>query len=340
MKKAVGFGDFLLRLNPEGYKRFIQADRFEVYYTGAEANVLSSLSVMGVKTDFITRLPDNAIGHCGEASLKKLGVGTDHIAWGGERMGIFYVEKGASQRPSTVVYDRRHTSIATSEPDDFNFDAAFRNAGFFHCTGITPALGGKLSEITTAAFIKAREKGLVTSCDLNYRKKLWSTTEAKTTMEKILPMVDILIANEEDCDKVLDIRASGTDVVQGKLSRAGYIDVAHQLTERYGIKTVAITLRKSITASDNEWSSMLYTNGTAFFSRTYAMHIVDRVGGGDSFAAGLLYGIGHKYCPQDIIEFAAAASCLKHSIEQDVNLSTVDEIRRLMKGDGSGRVLR
>ena len=340
MKKIVGFGDFLLRLNPEGYKRFLQADRMEVYYTGAEANVLSSLSVMGEKTDFVTRLPDNAIARCGEAGLKKLGVGTEHIAWGGDRLGVFYVEKGASQRPSMIVYDRKYTSIATASPEDFDFDAAFEGAGFFHCTGITPALGGKLPEITALAMAKAKEKGITVSCDLNYRKNLWTTAQAKATMEKLLPMVDILIANEEDCEKVLGIRAAETDVVQGKLSRAGYVDVARQLVERYGVKAVGITLRKSISASDNEWSAMLYLDGTAYFSRTYAVHIVDRVGGGDSFAAGLLYGFGHEYAPQEIIEFAAAASCLKHSIELDVNLSTVSEVRKLMEGDGSGRVLR
>ena len=340
MKKVVGFGDFLVRLNPEGYKRFLQADRFEVFYTGAEANVLCSLSVMGVETDFMTRLPDNAIGRCALASLKKLGVGTSHVAWGGDRIGIFYVEKGASQRPSAIVYDRMHSSICTSAWTDFDFDAAFEGAGFFHCTGITPALGGELPIIVEKAMERAKALGLTVSCDLNYRKNLWTTEQAKATMERLLPMVDILIANEEDCDKVLGIRAAETDVIQGKLSRAGYVDVARQLTERYGVGSVAVTLRRSISASDNEWSAMLYTGGEAYFSRTYAIHIVDRVGGGDSFAAGLLYGIGHEYSFQEAVEFAAAASCLKHSIELDVNLSTAEEVRRLMAGDGSGRVLR
>ena len=340
MKKIVGFGDFLVRLSPEGYKRFLQADRFEVFYTGAEANVLSSLSMMGEKTDFITRLPDNGIARSGEARLRMLGVGTEHIAWGGERIGTFYAEKGASQRPSTIVYDRKYTSIATASPEDFDFSAAFEGAGWFHCTGITPALGGKLPQIVEQAMRTAHEKGLRVSCDLNYRKNLWTTEEARRVMERLLPMVDILIANEEDCEKVLGIRAAETDVIQGKLSREGYMDVARQLTERFGVSAVGITLRKSISASDNEWSAMLYTGGQAYFSRTYAIHIVDRIGGGDSFAAGLLYGFGHELEPQEIIEYAAAASCLKHSIELDVNLSSVAEIRRLMEGDGSGRVQR
>ncbi|MDD6883329.1 MAG: sugar kinase [Eubacteriales bacterium] len=340
MKKAVGFGDFLVRLNPEGYKRFLQADRFEAYYTGAEANVLSSLSMMGVETEFVTRLPENAIARCAVASLRKLGVGVSHIAWGGERMGVFYVEKGASQRPSTIVYDRKYTSIATAKPEDFDFASAFAGAGWFHCTGITPALGEHMPEVTEFAMAEARRMGLKVSCDLNYRKNLWTTQRAKQVMERLLPMVDILIANEEDCEKVLGIRAAETDVVQGKLSREGYMDVARQLTERFGVQAVGVTLRKSISASDNEWSAMLYTGGKAYFSRTYAMHIVDRVGGGDSFAAGLLYGFGNGFAPQKIIDYAAAASCLKHSIELDVNLSTVDEICRLMEGDGSGRVQR
>ena len=340
MKKVVGFGDLLIRLNPEGYKRFLQADRFEVCYTGAEANVMASLSVMGVETEFVTRLPENAIACCAAANLRKLGVGISHIRWGGERMGVFYVEKGASQRPSTIVYDRKHTAIAEAKPDDFDFEAAFQGAGWFHITGITPALGERLPETAELAMSTARKLGLKVSCDLNYRKNLWSTPQAKRVMERLLPMTDILIANEEDCEKVLGISAAHTDVVHGKLNTAGYVDVARQLTSRFGVQAVGITLRKSISASDNEWSTMLYTQGNAYFSPTYAVHIVDRVGGGDSFAAGLLYGFGHGFTPQEIVNYAAAASCLKHSIELDVNLSTVEEVRRLMDGDGSGRVRR
>ena len=341
MKRMVGFGDFLLRLNPPGYRRFLQTETFERYYTGAEANLCASLSIMGVETDFVTRLPDNAIARCGTAELHKLGVGTGHIVFGGDRMGIFYLEKGASQRPSKVIYDRKFTSIAASKPEDFDWDAIFSGAGYFHFTGITPALSEAMPEVVTAACRAAGKHGLHISCDLNYRGNLWSPETAGRVMRNLLRNVDTLIANEEDADKVLGIRAADSDVISGKLDRAGYAETARRIMEEFpNIRNVGVTLRESVSASDNRWGAMLFTEGRAFFSRTYAIHIVDRVGGGDSFAAGLLYALGNQMSPQDAVEFAAAASCLKHSIEQDVNLSTVEEIDRLAKGDGSGRVQR
>jgi len=341
MKRMVGFGDFLLRLNPPGYRKFSQAETFERYFTGAEANVCASLAVMGVETDFVTKLPENEIADCGIAELHKLGVGTGHIVRGGERMGVFYVEKGASQRPGKVVYDRKFTAVATSGPGDYDWDAIFADAGFFHFTGITPALGGALPEVVAAACRAAKKRGLFISCDLNYRKKMWTPEAAGKVMAGLLPHVDCLIANEEDAEKVLGIRAAASDVERGRLSRDGYRDVARQLTARFpNLKMAGITLRESVSASDNDWSAMLYTGGDAYFSRTYHMHIVDRVGGGDSFAAGLLYAVGHNMPPQEAIEFAAAASCLKHSIELDVNLSTVADVRSLLESGGSGRVQR
>lgn len=340
MKKIVGFGDFLVRLSPQGYERFIQTSSFDINYTGAEANVLVSLAQMGMETEFVTRLPDNAISQCGVAMLRKYGVGTQHIVYGGDRIGVFYLEKGASQRPSRIVYDRKFTSVSGSHVEDFDWDSIFKDASHFHITGITPALSPGMSRVSLDAVKKAKKQGLFISCDLNYRNNMWSKEDAKVCMEELIQSIDLLIANEEDCDKVLGIRAADTDVVAGRLNRDGYIDVARKLCAVYGVKQVGITLRKSISASDNEWGALLYEEGRAYFSKTYPIHIVDRVGGGDSFAAGLLYGTIEGYDPQKRIEYAAAASCLKHSIEMDFNLATVPEVLHLMNGDASGRVLR
>lgn len=339
-KKVVGFGDFLVRLSPPGYERFSQCSQFNINYSGAEANVCVSLSIMGVPTEVVTRVPNNDIAKTGLMMLKKYGVGTDHVAFGGERLGLFYLEKGASQRPSRIVYDRKHTAIAEAKIEDFEWDNIFKGASNLHMTGITPALSDTMPEVCLYAVKKAKEYGLTISCDLNYRKNMWTEEQAKACMEKLLPYIDVVIANEEDADKVLGIRAKDTDVMTGKLSREGYVDVASQICAKYGVKQVGITLRKSISASDNEWGALLYTGGKAYFSKTYPIHIVDRVGGGDSFAAGLLYGMVNEFDPQRTIEYAAAASCLKHSIELDFNLSTVDEVECLMNGDGSGRVQR
>ena len=337
----VGFGDFLLRLSPPGYRRFSQASTFETYYTGAEANVCASLAVMGARARFVTRVPDNPIAETGLGELRRLCVDVSHVVRGGERLGLYYVEKGASQRPSKVVYDRMHSGVTTASRRDFDWARIMKGASHFHFTGITPALGGELPAIVADACRAAKKAGAVISCDLNYRKNLWSPQEARRTMTRLLPQVDYLIANEEDAEKVLGIKADDSDVTGGRLSRDGYVDVARRLVAAFpNLKAVAITLRRSISASDNVWGAMLYAGGRAFFSRDYNVHIVDRVGGGDSFAAGLVYALGSGYGPQEVVEFAAAASCLKHSIELDVNLSTLDEIKRLASGDGSGRVQR
>lgn len=340
IKPVVGFGDYIVRLNPQGYFKFIQANSFEVFYTGAEANVLTSLSYMGMPTRFVTKLPDNMISECAVATLKRFAVGTDHIAYGGERIGLFYLEKGASQRPSKIVYDRKYSAFCSSSPNDYDWENIMQDAGHFHFTGITPALGGNLPEICLEACKTAKRLGLLVSCDLNYRKNLWSRADAKAVMEKLLGYVDVLIANEEDAADVLDIHASNTDIITGKLSREGYVEVAEKISEKYGIGTVAITLRKSISASDNDWSALLYKDGKAYFSKEYHIHIVDRVGGGDSFGAGLIYAIHNGFDEQKTIEFAAAASCLKQTIELDVNLSKPRDILALVDGDGSGRVQR
>lgn len=341
MKRIVGFGDMLVSLSPPGYQRFIQASSMDVNYTGAEANVLVSLSYLGMDTEFVTRLPDNSMGECAVACMKKFGVDTNKIVYGGERIGVIYTEKGASQRPSKVLYDRKHTSIATAQPADFDWDKIFdENAGWFHFTGITAALSDSTAAICLEACKAAKARGITISCDLNYRKNLWSEEKAKFVMEKLVRYVDILVANEEDADKVLGIKASDTDVNTGKLSREGYIEVARQLCETYGVKNVGITLRRSISASDNAWSAMLFDGEKSYFSKEYMIHIVNRVGGGDSFTAGLIYALSNSYEPQNAIEFAAAASCLKHSIEMDFNLVSVDEVEKLAGGDGSGRVQR
>ncbi len=340
MKKTVCFGEIMLRLSPEGYHRFVQAERFDAIYGGGEANVAVSLSNFDTPAAFVTRVPDNAIGQAAVNSLRRYGVDVSGIARGGERLGIYYMEKGASQRPSKVIYDRKYSAISTATPADFDWDALFADADWFHVTGITPALSEQTAAITLQAAKAAKAHGLTVSCDLNFRKNLWTREQAGKTMGELMQYVDVAIANEEDADCVFGIRAAGSDVTGGKLDREGYKDVARQLAERFGCRAVAITLRQSITASDNRWGAMLYDGKEFCFSKEYPVHIVDRVGGGDSFGAGLIYAMKSGYSTQDTVEFATAASCLKHTIEGDVNYVTVSEVKALAGGDGSGRVQR
>jgi 2-dehydro-3-deoxygluconokinase len=330
----------LASFSPIGYERLIQALDYKVTYTGAEANVLGSLASFGMKTRFVCRIPDNDIGSAAIRFLRSLGIETDHIVRGGQRLGILYLEKGASQRPSKVIYDRLGSGICEAKAEDFDFDEIFKDAGWFHFTGITPALSDSLVEVIEAACIKAKEYGCIISCDLNYRKNLWTPDKAKSVMESLLKYVDVLIANEEDVEKVLGIKAADSDVEKGDLNHEGYIAVAEQLSERYGFKAVATTLRESISASVNNWSALLYTNGEAYLSRKYQIQIVNRVGGGDSFSAGLIYAMQNDMDPQSAVEFAAAASCLKHTIEYDYNMVTVKEVEALVNGNGNGRVQR
>ena len=340
MKRTVCFGEMMGRLNPEGYLRLVQAQKLELSFAGGEANVAVSLAFMGQPAAYVTRLPRNDLGRAAMMELSRYQIDCSSIAWGGDRLGLYFVEKGASQRASKVLYDRAHSAIAEASRDDFDWENIFKDAAWFHFTGITPALGGALPEICMDALKAAKKAGVTVSCDLNYRKNLWSRERAGEVMARFMPYVDLLIANEEDAADVFGIRASGTQVEKGELNREGYVDVAKQLSERFGIQKVAITLRGSISASDNEWGAMLYEGGKALFSKRYRVHIVDRVGGGDSFGAGMIYALEKGYEPQRAVEFAAAASCLKHSIEHDFNLVTVDEIEKLAQGDGSGRVQR
>ena len=338
--KVVTFGEIMLRLNPEGYLRFVQADKFGVSFGGGEANVALSLANYGMDATFVTKVPAHEIGQAAVNSLRRYGVDTTNIVRGGDRLGIYYLEKGASQRPSKVIYDRAYSAIALAKREDFDWEKILDGADWFHFTGITPALGGELPEICLDACKTAKKLGLTISCDLNYRKKLWTREKAGEVMGELCKYVDVCISNEEDAKDVFGIVADGSDIDGGKLNRDGYVSVAKKLTDRFGFKKVAITLRESKSANDNDWSAMLYADGEAYFSKKYSMHIVDRVGGGDSFGGGLIYSTLSDYSAQDTIEFAVAASCLKHSVEEDYNMVSVSEVKALAGGNASGRVQR
>lgn len=340
MKRVITFGEIMLRLAPEGYYRFVQADSFGATFGGGEANVAVSLANYGLDAAFVTKLPTHEIGQMAVNSLRKYGVDTSLIARGGERVGIYFLEKGASQRPSKVIYDRAYSAISKAVPQDFNWEEIFAGADLFHFTGITPALGDTVAGICLEAVKAAKKNGVKVSCDLNYRKKLWTREKAGQIMGELMPFVDVCIANEEDAADVFGIKAAGTDVTKGEVSHEGYKDVAKQLKDRFGFEAVAITLRSSISANDNDWAAMLYDGKQYYFSKQYRMHIVDRVGGGDSFGAGLIYAMLNGYAPQDTIEFAVAASCLKHSVEGDYNMVSLAEVQNLAGGDASGRVQR
>lgn len=339
-KKVVTFGEIMLRLAPEGYYRFVQAESYGATYGGGEANVAVSLANYGLDASFVTKLPAHEIGQAGINSLRRFGVDTEDIARGGDRVGIYFLEKGASQRPSKVIYDRAGSSIAIATTADFDWNKIFDGADWFHFTGITPALGDNVAAICLEACKAAKEKGITVSCDLNYRNKLWTKEKAGQVMGELCQYVDVCISNEEDANDVFGIKAAGTDVTAGQVNHEGYKDVAKQLADRFGFSKVAITLRTSISANDNKWAAMLYDGNDYCFSKQYLMHIVDRVGGGDSFGGGLIYACLQDMAPQDIIEFAVAASCLKHSIEGDFNQVSVDEVMKLAGGDASGRVQR
>ncbi|MDR1252162.1 MAG: sugar kinase [Treponema sp.] len=340
MEKAVTFGEIMLRLEPEGYYRFVQTQSYGATYGGGEANVAVSLANFGIDAAFVTRLPKHDIGQAAVNNLRQFGVDVSKIARGGDRVGIYFLEKGASQRPSKVIYDRANSAIATAAPGDFDWNRIFEGVSWFHFTGITPALSDNVAVITLEAVKTAREKGLIVSCDLNYRKNLWSREKAGEVMARLMPFVDLCIANEEDAADVFGIRAENTDVTSGSISHEGYKEVAKALMNRFHFKKVAITLRESISANDNNWAAMYYDGENCYFSRKYAVHIVDRVGGGDSFGAGLIYANLKGFGLQETVEFAVAASCLKHSIEGDFNQVSVDEVKKLSGGDASGRVQR
>ena len=338
--KVVTFGELMMRLNPEGYLRFVQAQKLVMSFGGGEANVAVSLANYGMDAAFVTKLPDNPFGVSGRNELRKYGVDTSGIVFGGPRMGIYFVEKGASQRASKVVYDRAGSSIALAKRSDFDWKKILAGATWFHFTGITPALGGELPAICLDALKYCKAHKITVSCDLNYRAKLWTKAQACECMSKLVKYVDVLIANEADAADVFGIVGEGSDVESGKLDKAGYVSVAQQLVKRFGCKKVAITLRTSLSAFDNKWAGMLYDGKRAFFSKEYDVHIVDRVGGGDSFGGGLIYSLANGAKAQEAIDFAVAASCLKHSVELDFNHMSVAEVEALAGGNGTGRVQR
>lgn len=342
MAKVITFGELMLRLQPYDYLRFVQADSFEATFGGGEANVAVSLANYGLDARFVTKLPEHAIGQMAVNSLRKYGVDTRHIVRGGDRVGIYFLEKGASNRGSVCIYDRAHSAIAEADSADFDWDSIFEGADWFHFTGITPALGANVVEICRQACIAAKKHGVKISCDLNYRGKLWTRQQAREAMTELCRYVDVCISNEEDAKDVFGIEAENTDVYAGKLDKEGYKSVARQLADKFGFEKVAITLRESMSASDNDWSGMLYdaASGEYCFSKTYHLHIIDRVGGGDSFGGGLIYALLSGKNTQEAIEFAVAASALKHSVEGDYNMVTVSEVEKLAGGDASGRVQR
>ncbi len=340
--KVVTFGELMLRLQPYNYLRFTQTDTLEATFGGGEANVSVSLANYGLDAAFVTKLPAHAIGQCAINSLRRYGVDTSMIVRGGDRVGIYYNEKGAAQRPSVCIYDRAHSAIAEASREDFAWDKIFEGVDWFHFTGITPALGGNLVEICKDACKAAKAHGVKISCDLNYRGKLWTRDEARAAMTELCQYVDVCISNEEDAKDVFGIEAANTDISSGKLNHEGYKSVAKQLADKFGFEMVAITLRESHSAFDNDWSAMLYNvaKNEYCFSKKYSLHIIDRIGGGDSFGGGLIYALLNGKDTQAAVEFAVAASALKHSIEGDYNMVTVPEVEKLAGGDASGRVQR
>ena len=340
MSRVVLFGEIMLRLAPNGYYRFFQNDQMQATFGGAESNVAVSLANFGVDASFVTKLPSHAIGQGAINSLRMFGVDTTHIVRGGDRIGIYYLEKGASQRGSLCIYDRNHSAIQECSPDDFDWETILKGADWFHFTGITPALGPNTFQAVKQAWICAKKLGIRISCDLNYRSKLWTREEARAAMTELCRYVNVCISNEEDAKDVFGIEAENSNIVGGKLDPDGYRSVAAQLMNRFGFEKVAITLRSSFSASDNDWAGMLYDGKDCCFSPTHHLHIVDRVGGGDSFGAGLIYALLNGFTTQDAINFAAAASALKHSVEGDFNRVSVQEVSKLAGGDSSGRVSR
>ncbi|MBN1994599.1 MAG: sugar kinase [Anaerolineae bacterium] len=344
MKKIVTFGEVMLRLSPPGFQRFSQARSFDVIYGGGEANVAASLANYGLPVEFVTRLPTNDIGEACLSFLRQYGIGTQHIVRGGERLGIYFLEMGAVQRGSKVVYDRANSAMATIETGMIDWQTVFADADWFHWTGITPAISAGTAAVCLEAAQTAKAMGLTISCDLNYRKKLWQWGKtAGEVMPELVSYCDVAIGNEEDADKVFGIKAPETDVTSGQVEADQYRVVCDGLAKRFsGLKTIAITLRGSVSASHNTWSGVLWNRGDFYLGPKFDItHIVDRVGGGDSFMGGLIYGLRtYPADPQRALDFAVSASCLKHSIFGDFNMVTVAEVEKLMQGDASGRVSR
>jgi 2-dehydro-3-deoxygluconokinase len=330
----------MIRLNTEGFSRFVQADRFNIYYTGAEANAGAALAGWGYEARLVSRVPTHDLGQACVNYMRRYGLDTRFVQRAGEKLGILYVENGASQRQSKVIYDRGGSAFATFSDEALDWNDVFRGARWLHFSGTAPALAPRLVPVLKRACAAAKSNGVTIGCDLNFRRKLWSQEEAGRVMTELMEFIDVLICNEEDAGMVFGIKARGDSVTSGHLDRDGYGDVARQLQERFGLSHVAITLRESLSATMNNWSALLYTKTECVFGKKYAIHIVDRVGGGDSFAAGLIYGLCEGWDTARVVDFAVAASCLKHTIPGDFNLVTLDEVKTLMAGDGSGRIQR
>ena len=339
-KKVVTLGEIMLRLSTPGFERFVQSDSFDVTYGGGEANVAAAVTNYGLNGVFVSKVPDNAIGQSAINHLRRYGVDTQYVARGGKRLGIYFLETGASARASQVIYDRADAAIAEVDASEFNWDAIFEGADWFHTTGITPALSDRAAELTLAALKAAKAKGITTSIDLNYRKKLWSKEKAQKVMTELFQYVDVCIGNEEDAETTLGFKSAGTDITKGELNLDGYKDVFQQMKAKFNFKYIASTLRESHSASDNGWSALVYDGNEFYHSKQYEVRIVDRVGSGDSFASGFIYGLVTGLPMGEAAEFGVAASALKHTIPGDLNHATLSEVSTLMKGDASGRVQR
>ena len=340
MAKIVTMGEIMLRLSSPGNSRFIQSDSFDVNYGGGEANVAVSLQNFGDEAFFVSKVPEHEIGQAAINSLRRFGVNTDYVVRGGNRLGIYYLETGISLRPSKVIYDRAHSSISEAQPSDFDFDAIFKGMRGFHWSGITPALSDNAAECVRQACIAAKKAGVIISCDLNYRKKLWTPEKAQSIMRPLMQYVDICIGNEEDAEKCLGYRPDA-DVENGKTDADGYRDIFRKMKKEFGFKYVIGTLRESFTASNNGWKAMIYNGDSFYVSQRYEIiPIVDRVGGGDSFSAGIIHCLANGMSQEKALEFAVAASALKHTIPGDFNIVSLCEVEALMNGNGNGRVER
>lgn len=340
MAKVVTLGEIMLRLSPEANDRFIQTDTFRIIPGGGEANVSVSLANYGHETYFVTELPKHEIGQIAVNALRRYGVHTDFIVRGGDRVGLYYAETGASMRPSKVIYDREHSAIAEADPSDFDFDKIMEGAQWFHWTGITPAISDKAAKLTQLACEAAKRHGVTVSVDLNFRKKLWTSEKAISVMRPLMKYVDVCIGNEEDAQLCLGFKPDA-DVEAGKTEAKGYYHIFQGMMKEFGFKYVVSTLRESISASHNGWKALIYDGKEFYESKHYdIMPIIDRVGGGDSFAGGLIHGLLTKSNPHDALEFAVAASALKHTIPGDFNLVSAEEVESLAGGNASGRVQR
>jgi len=340
MAKIVTFGEIMLRLSTPGQNRFVQTEQFDAVYGGGEANVAVSLSNFGHDAYFVTKLPKHEIGQSALNALTRHQVKPDYIARGGDRLGIYFLETGASMRASKVIYDRAGSAIALADPKDFDFDAIFKDAKWFHWSGITPAISAKAAELTRLALIAAKKAGATVSVDLNYRKKLWTPVQAQAVMRPLMQYVDVCIGNEEDAELVLGFKPKHTNVSSGQLEVDSYKEIFKEMKETFGFKMVATTLRESYSATKNGWSALLYDGSSFYQSKHYIIEpIIDRVGGGDSFSAGLIHGL-LTLSHQQAIEFAVAASALKHTIPGDFNQVSIQEVEALAGGDQSGRVQR